>query len=223
MMSLFQRAIPLGIGLTMLVSLAGLFVPCEVRHSAPFGFRPTFDRQRGIAVSGGFISPNYPNLDRLDLDLRAYTREVRYDLTIHLRPDAPGAQDIRTVVLSVPGSRIWHIKTPMANPFLSVGFPPVTESSGRRYYVWIEPGPKHQDDVVTMWSIKSYSHVPAGDVLAAFLREAPGGRFAPIIRTALATLLICVVIGVGWLVGALAAAVRSLSRSAAGDAASRWH
>jgi hypothetical protein len=224
MTDLSRRAIPLGIGLVMLVSLVGLFIPCEVRHSAPFGFRPTFDRPRGIAVPGGFISPNYPNLDRLDLDIRAYSREDRYDLTIHLRPDAPGAPDVRTMVLSVPGHQIWHVKTPLANPFVSVRFPPISESSGRRYYVWIEPGPKHRDDVVTMWSIKSYSHVPVKDVLAAFLREAPGlGPYAPMLRTMLATLMLCMVIGVGWLLGALATMARPLPRTDDAEVAPRWH
>jgi len=220
---LSQRAVGVGIGLAILVSAVGLFLPCEVRHSAPFGFRPTFDRERGIAVAGGFISPNYPNLDRLDLDLRAYSREDRYDLTLHLRPDVPGAPDIRTIALNVPGRQIWHTKEPMANPFVSVRFAPVHDSSGRRYYAWIERGPKHRDDVVTMWSLKSYSHVHVKDVLVAFLSDRPAGPLSGVIRTALATLVIGYVIGVGWLLGALARVVPSDSRSDLRERPDGWH
>lgn len=164
--------LPLMVGLlaSMALAAASLGVPIDVRHSAPFGFRLSFDADRGIAVSGALVEPNYPRFDRVDLDLRAYNVDADYDLTVHIRPDAVDAPDVRTLPLPVAGARIRHDKPTFANPFVTLRFPPIADSAGRRYYVWVERGPRNRDDVVALWSVKSYSRVTGRDVLAAFLR-----------------------------------------------------
>jgi len=201
----------------LLLAAAGLLAPLDVRHSAPFGFSLTVDARRGIAVSGGFVEPNYPNFDRIDLDLRAYDVEADYDLTVHVRPDRPGAPDVRTLPLSVPGSRIRHDKPAFADPFVTLRFPPIERSAGQRYYVWVERGPRNRDDVVALWSIKSYSRVDGAAVLAAFLRGEPGDERPIAAQAILTVLLVAFVAAFGWLLAAVVAAVASALRAPPGD------
>lgn len=186
----------------ILVGLA-LLAPMEVRHSAPFGFALTLDRERGIAVRGGFVTPNYPGFNRVDLDLRAYHPEADYDLAVFVRPDRPGASDLRAVPLSLHGERIRHDKAVFADPFVTVRFPPIAESAGSRYYVRVEVGPRNRDDVVSLWSIKSYSGARGVDVLAAFLQTRSGERAIPPARAVLLGLLVLFAAAFGWLVAAV--------------------
>jgi hypothetical protein len=187
--------------LTALCLLVGaLLAPLEVRHSAPFGFWLTLDADRGIAVPGRTIVANYPNFDRVDLDIRAYAERERYDLTLYIRPAEPGAGPIRTVPLGLPGSQVDHRKGPFANPFTTVRFDPIADSAGKRYYVWLERGPAHQDDVVTLWSIKTYSSTDGRAVLGAFLAEAPGDGPRTLGRVGLGGLMLLFVLVTGWLV-----------------------
>lgn len=199
--------VPLMVGVLAALVLLGasVLIPTEVRHSAPFGFRLTFDADRGIAVSGGLVASNYPNFNRIDLDLRAYEVEADYDLTVHVRPDAAGAADVRTISLSIPGSRTRHDKPTFADPFTTLRFSPIADSVGQRYYVWIERGPRNRDDVVALWSIKSYSRVTGRDVLAAFLRPSGGELWGPATRALLAALLVGTVVLFGWLMTTLTA------------------
>ena len=205
MRPLAAAATAVGMIAAVVLAGAGLFAPIEVRHSAPFGFRLTFDAPRGIAVRGGVVIANYPNFNRLDLDLRAYRVDADYDLTVHVRPDRPGAGDVRTVALSLPGTRIRHDKPAFADPFVTVRFPPLPDSSGQRYYVWIEPGPRNRDDVVALWSIKSYSRSTGAQVLAAFLRNPPGDIAITLVQGVLVGLLLALVAAFGWVMAALTA------------------
>lgn len=191
------------VGALLLVGL-GLLAPIEVRHSAPFGFSQTLDRERGIAVRGGFVTPNYPGFNRIDLDLRAYALDADYDLTVHIRRDRPGAADLRSIPLSLTGESIWHDKPPFADPFRTVRFPPIDAAAGRRFYVRIESGPRNRDDVVALWSIKSYSRVRGAEVLAAFLQTRPGAAATPI-QAVLVLLLALFVALFGWLLAAVTA------------------
>jgi len=160
---------------TVLV-LGAMFVPIELRHSAPFGFNVTFDRERGIAVRGGVVSPNYDSFNRVDLDLRAYQPNTTYDLTLHVRRSHARGADLRTIPFRLSSSEIWHNKAAFDNPFHTVRFPPIVNSAGRDYYVWVERGPGNRDDVLAVWSIKSYSSGTGRDALMAFLNNPPGDR-----------------------------------------------
>lgn len=151
----------------------------EVRHSAAYGFSQTIDRSRSIAVPGGYVVANYPEFNRVDLDLRAYS-DAQFDLTIHIR-EVGAEHDARTLHLDVDGSTVFHRKGAFANPFTTVRFDPIPDSAGRTYYVWIERGPRNQEDVITLWSIKSYSRMDTAGVVAAMVRRADdawGGAFA---------------------------------------------
>ena len=176
-----------------LVLGATLVVPVDVRHSAPFGFRLTLDPDRAIAVTGATVTPNYPNFHRVDLDLRSYTPDERYDLTVYVQevplpatgeegegdaaPEpvpAPAPGPSRTVRLGLDHEDIAAEKGAFADPFVSVRFDPIEESSGRAYYVWVDSGASNDDAVLTVWSVKSYSRVAGYTVLAAFLADPPG-------------------------------------------------
>lgn len=210
-----RHAVPLIVGgLSALILVgAGLWLPIEVRHSAPFGFSLTLDASRGLAVRGGIVVANYPNFNRVDLDLRAYDIQARYDLTIHIRPDAPGAADMRTVRVSIAGDQIRHDKSSFAAPFVTVRFPPIADSSGQRYYVWVDPGPRNRDEVVTIWSIKSFSEARGMNVLAAFLRGSPGEIRPVAVIAALLAVLFGLVLTVGWLMSAVTASIQRQSAS----------
>lgn len=159
----------IGIGTFCALLGAALFWRVEVRHSSPYGFSKTIDFDRGIAVPGGYVTANYPNFDRVDLDLRAYDDAATYDLTVHIRPAKAGATDVRVIDLDLPGSKIFHRKPAFGNPFLTVRFPAIANSQGQTYYVWLERGARNRENVVTVWSIKSYSTVPARTVARATL------------------------------------------------------
>ncbi len=194
-------------GLVAATALAGavLLWPLELRHSAPFGFRLTFDRERGIAVRGGFVTATYDDFHRVDLDLRAYNRRASYDLTVHVRPDEPGASDVRTVTIGHAAERIWHVKSTFSAPFVTVRFPPISDSAGRRYYVWVEPGPRNRNDVVALWSIKSYSRATGRVALGALLADPPGDWAARSLRGGIAATLVLLVAVFGWLMAAVVA------------------
>ncbi|HEV2108306.1 MAG TPA: hypothetical protein VGR16_08595 [Thermomicrobiales bacterium] len=181
-----------------LLALA-LAMPVEVRHSAPFGFRQTLDRTRGIAVDGIAIESNYPNFNRVDLDLRAYTEEEQYDLTVTIRPVQEGAEPIRTVHINRPFDAIRVEKGALANPFTTVRFEPIADSEGKAYYVWVELGPRNDDAVVALWSVKSYSRVRGAEVLAALAEGLPGGANLPA-RLALGGAMLVFVVAAGVLI-----------------------
>ncbi len=185
--------------------IGALAVPFEARNSAPFGFNLTLDAERGIAVTGRQVVPNYPNFNRVDLDLRSYTASGSYDLTVYIRPDEPDAAPIRTIPLTVPASQIYHRKAPFGTPFTTVRFPPIADAAGQPYYLWVERGMRNRDDVVTVWSIKTYSRVTGRAVLEALLNH-PVGEAAPAaVRAALAILLLGFVVVSGWLMAGLTA------------------
>ena len=170
----WRRFVAVGAAATLVaVAVAAAFWPVEVRHSAPFGFSLTFDARRAIAVRGGYVTANYDDFNRLDLDLRSYTAGERFDLTVHVRPAGPDAPDVRTITLAVDASEIWHQKSVFGDPFVTVRFDPIPDSSGTRYFVWVEAGPRNRDAIWTLWSIKSYSRVPAREVLAALVDAPP--------------------------------------------------
>ncbi len=203
--------LPLGVGVVgaLLLAAAALLLPFDVRNSATAGYNPTLDPKRGIAVTGRRIAINYPNLHRIDLDLRAYTRAPRYDLRIHIRRAAPGASDVRVIPLGVAGDDIWHEKGDFADPFTKLHFEPIVDSAGKRYEVWVERGPRNRDDIVTIWSIKTYSRVTGRDVLGALLDNPPGTAAAGFVRVVLIVLLVGVVGAFGWLLGGVVALVIS--------------
>ncbi len=162
------------VGVAILVAAVVVtLVPISVRHNAPLGVSRTIDSGRGIAVRGGFVAPNYDGFDRIDLDFRAYSDEPFYDLTVHVRPAGPDQPDVRTIALRLPRSDVWHAKGAFANPYVAVEFPEIEDSAGKRYYVWVESGPRNRDDIWTLWRIKSYSSVPAWDVVKAWVASPP--------------------------------------------------
>lgn len=196
-----SRLLPWLVGLAGALLLAGgaLFVPFEVRNSAAAGYTQTLDPERGISVGGARVPVNYPNLGRIDLDLRAYTRPSRFDITLHVRSAEPGAADVRVVPVSVTGEEVWHDKGAYADPFTRVEFEPIADSAGRRYDIWIETGPRNRDDILALWSIKTYSRVTGREVLAAFLDFAPGTGAPDVSRGILVGLLLALVVAFGWL------------------------
>lgn len=194
-----------GVVAATVLLIGALAVPFEARNSAPFGFNLTLDAERGIAVPGRRVVPNYPNFNRVDLDLRSYTVGDSYDLTLYIRPDKPDATPIRTIPLTVPVSQIYHRKAPFGIPFTTVRFPPIVDSAGQPYYLWVERGVRNRDDVVTVWSFKTYSRVTGRVVLGALL-DHPVGTAAPTaVRAALAILLLGFVAAFGWLMAGLTA------------------
>jgi hypothetical protein len=209
-----RLAFIVGLLTALVLTAASLFIPVEVRHSAPFGFSQTLDARRGIAVNGGRITANYPNFNRIDLDLRAYTWPDAFDLTVHVRPDVAGAADVRTIPLGISPSRIPDQKATFDDPFVTIRFDPIADSAGKRYYVWIETGPRNREDILALWSIKSYSRVEGRDVIEAMLAEAPGQAAPALTRVALIVLMLLLVGTVGWLVAVLALpSARSIRRN----------
>jgi hypothetical protein len=199
-----QRPIVAAVFLLTLGLIAGaLNRPVEVRNSAPYGFNQTLDPDRLIAVRGGYVVPNYDDFSRLDLDLRAYVRQERYDLTIHVRPAVPDAADVRTVALSISTETIWHAKPQLGNDFITVRFPPIADSAGQRFYVWVEAGPRNRDSIWTLWSIKSYSRATGYTVLRAWLDAPPEPLGDGPGRVALVLLLVVLAVATAWLVAAL--------------------
>lgn len=188
---------------TIALLAIGTFWRFDIRHSAPFGFSKTIDFDRLIAVSGGYVAPNYNGFNRVDLDLRAYDAGAVYDLTVHIRPAEPGALDIRTIAADLPSTRIFNSKSTWTNPYITIRFPPIADSAGKNYYVWVEPGIRNRDQVVALWSIKSYSRARAWTVLAAFVRDVPGGNLKLIVKYALVLGLAAFAGVIGWLLLAI--------------------
>lgn len=220
----WARVLSLGAGIfgAALLVAAGTVWRVEVRHSAPYGFSKTIDFDRLIAVRGGYVTANYDGFNRLDFDLRAYAPGASYDLTIHIRPIAPGAADVRTIQLDLPASRIPAGKGTFENPFVTVRFPEIDNSAGQTYYVWVEPGIRNRDEVVALWSIKSYSRVPARQVVSAFVNEAPGGSARGIVRVALILLIGGLVFSTGWFLSRVVAAAIPVSGEL-NERLMRWH
>ena len=185
------------------ICLAILFVPFSVRHNAPLGVSRTIDSGRGIAVRGGYVTPNYDEFDRLDLDIRAYELDTSYDFVVHVRPSGPDAPDVRTVALSLDRDEVWHEKGAFRNPYVSVRFPAISDAAGERFYVWVEAGPRNRDDIWTLWRIKSYSTVPVWQVVRAWIESAPPplGKWPG--GAAIALLLIGALGCLAWLLAAL--------------------
>lgn len=202
--------------------VVGLMIPLDIRHSAPYGFSQTVDLDRQIAVNGGYVTVNYPNFNRVDLDLRAYSPGAVYDLTVHIRPAVSGAEDVRTIRLNKMADEIFHQKQTFDNPFTTLRFPPILDSVGQTYYVWVERGPRNRDDVIAVWSIKSYSHVPGRAVLSAFMREPPGGNAAWIVQGAIGLALLVFIAGVGVIVSVLTRLVYRPEGSAREPHLRRW-
>ncbi|MBA3528328.1 MAG: hypothetical protein H0T91_03265 [Propionibacteriaceae bacterium] len=168
------------IGFAAIVAIALLLgLPVSIRHNAPLGVSRTIDSGRGIAVRGGYVTPNYDGFDRLNVDLRVYDDEPFYDFTVHVRPAGPDVPDVRTIALRVSRNQVWHEKGAFSNAYLAVRFPEIADSAGQRFYVWIEGGPRNRDDIWTLWRIKSYSTVPAWEVVKAWVETppAPLGRW----------------------------------------------
>jgi hypothetical protein len=197
--------LPRTVGLTavLLVIVVGLLIPLEIRHSARFGFSQTVDFDREIAVTGGYVTANYGNFNRVDLDLRAYMPGVDYDLTVHIRPAIAGANDVRVLHMQFPADKIFHQKGAFGDPFVQLDFDPIRDSEGQTYYVWVERGPRNLDDVINVWSIKSYSRERGATVIAAFLRNPPGKGAAWFMRVLLGIALVGFLFTVGWLVSAM--------------------
>lgn len=219
-----RHLLPWAVGLLAAVLLlaAGTIWRVDVRHSAPYGFSKTIDFRRLIAVRGGYVSPNYDDFDRLDVDLRAYSPGALFDLAIHIRPAVPGAADVRVLHLDLPASRIDNRKGYFADPFITLRFAPIADSAGKTYYVWVEPGIRNRDQVVALWSIKSYSRVPAWRVISAFVDEAPGGAHRGLVRLALILLYAALVISSGWLLSQMVAASTPVP-SGLNERLMQWH
>jgi hypothetical protein len=196
-------AVASGVAVALGLVAAGVFWHPEVRHSAPYGFSKTIDFNRLISVRGGYVTANFDDFNRLDLDLRAYTPGATYDVTIHIRPAVPGAEDVRTIQLDLPAERIYHRKRAFADPFITIAFPPIADSAGKTYYVYVEDGIRNRDDVLALWSIKSYSRQSAWRVLSSFVDEAPHGPARAVVRLALILLMIALVFSAAWLLSAL--------------------
>jgi hypothetical protein len=203
-----------GITAVLLVAIVALVVPLEIRHSARFGFSETVDFDRSIAVTGGYVTSNYGNFNRVDLDLRAYTPGTTFDLTVHIRPAYADAKDVRVLHIQVPADEIFHQKEVFGNPFIRLEFAPIEDSEDQTYYVWVERGPRNLDDIINLWSIKSYSRERGSAVLAAFLRNPPGQGAAWFMRIVIGIATFGFLFAVGWLVSALTkAAMNALART----------
>ncbi len=200
-----------GLALLAILVIAALVVPISVRHSAPFGSVQTVDFDRGIAVLGGEVRPNYPDFDRVGLDLRAYSVAMpddRYDFVLTVQSlDRP--EVVRRVDFSVPEDRIASSRSAFSNNYLPVAFDRIPDSTGERFYVSLERGPRNADDVVTLWGIQSFSTVTAANVLSA---AAHGYRigFAPATDRAILVLLMALSLaGIGVMTAATLAASRT--------------
>lgn len=232
-MMMFTSAgrLPLIAGIVALAALlvGGLFVPFEARNSVPYGINLTVDftRHPPISVSGRTVVPNYDGFNRIDLDLRAYQHAASYDLLVHIRPDTPGAADIVTIPLDVKGEQIPDTKQTFANPFVTLRFPPISDSAGKHFYVWIEPGIRNRDNVVALWSIKSYSRVTGHDVIRAFLDHLATKRVDNLLRAAMIVLLAAFVLAFGWLMAATTALavshVRAKTPPGVASGGRRWY
>jgi hypothetical protein len=128
---------------------------------------------------------------------------------------------VRTIPLQVTAEEIWHQKPTFADAFVTVRFPPIADSAGKRYYVWIDPGPRNRDEVVTLWSIKSYSRGTGADAVAAFLSDPPGNGGERWARIGLVVVMAGVVVAFGVLMAALVGFVLPADGSRPGGLADR--
>lgn len=189
-------------GLLIAVTLL-LSVPFDVRHNAPLGASQTLDKRRLIAVRGGYVTPNYDDFDRVDLDIRAYSQDPFYDLTLHVKPAGPDQPDVRTVRMQLPLDEVWYAKGAFGDPYVTVRFPAIAHSAGKQFYVWVEAGPRNRDDVWTLWQIKSYSHVTGRTVLWAWIRHPPDPLGSAVGGAAVLLLMVGTVAAIWWLFVAL--------------------
>ena len=200
-----------GLAAMAIMVIAVLVVPINVRHAAPFGSVQTVDFNRSIAVLGGEVRPNYPDFDRVGLDLRAYSDPVpgdRYDFVLTVQ-SLDRSEVLRQVAFSVPRSRISASRSAFADNYVPVAFDRIPDSAGQTFYVSIERGPRNADDVVTLWGIQSFSTVTAADVLSA---AASGYRigFAPATdRSILFLLMALTLVGTGFVTATTLAASRA--------------
>lgn len=180
-----------------------LIVPIELRHTAPFGFQQTLDRSRGIAVNGITVTSNYPDFNRVDLDLRAYTPGTNYDFTVLIRPETDKAEPVRVVRIARSYDNIAVDKAALADPFTTVRFDPIEESKGQAYYVSIDRGPRNEDDIVALWSVKSYSRLTGTAALTALVVGVPGDLPHWLTWTILSGFMLLFVLALGALMLAL--------------------
>lgn len=145
----------------------------SVRNSAPFGAVKTIDPSRGIAVLSGTVTPNYDNFDAVGLDLRAYghlDQIGRIDLILSIQ-DASDGSNVRRVAFSVPADQIPATRSAFSSIQTVVHFGAINASAGHAYAVWLERGPRNEDDIVTLWGIQSFSEVSPADVLDAAIND----------------------------------------------------
>ena len=210
--SLIGLVVTLAAGFVLLA--VAYTVPLSVRNGAPFGGEQTIDYQRGIAVPGAEVTPNYDGFDRLGLDLRAYGGPIpgdRYDFIVSVR-NIEADQLVRSVAISVDADRIPAGKPPFQDILTDVWFDPIPDSAGVAFYVDVERGPRNVDDVVALWGIQSYSSLTAVDVMEDAIGAYDLGYSARTTSLVLVTLALLSVSGASATVGAIAAAVVAAHR-----------
>ena len=176
-----------------------------VRNSAPFGAVKTIDPSRGIAVLSGTVTPNYDNFDAVGLDLRAYGHldqigQIDFILSVQ---DARDGSNVRRVAFSVPADHIPATKSAFSSIQTTVHFGAINASAGHAYSVWLERGPRNEDDIVTLWGIQSFSEVSPIDVLDAAINDY--GISDDPARTAflMRTLIVAVIVLIGVVVAGM--------------------
>lgn len=202
-MSRFTAAVVVALTCVDVLLAVALIVPVELRHTAPFGFRQTLDRSRGMAVDGITVTSNYPDFNRVDLDLRAYTPAKKYDFTVVIRPETEDAEPVRIVRITRSYNDIAVDKAALADPFTTVRFDPIEESEGQAYYVSVDGGPRNDDDIVALWSVKSYSRLTGTAALTALVNGVPGDLPHWLVWTILSGFMVLFVLAVGALLLAL--------------------
>lgn len=156
-----------GLAFLSLTAVAAVAIRVDVRHAAPFGSVQTVDFDRGLAVLGGEVTPNYPDFSRIDLDLRAYGDRIpddRFDFVLSVR-SVTDRRVVRRVAFSVDSTRIDADRSAFAPLSATVRFAPIVDSAGTTYQVLVERGPRNGDDVVTLWGIRTYSALRPVDLL----------------------------------------------------------
>lgn len=164
-----------GSAAVILLAWIATAAPFDFRHGAAYGFSKTIDFDRSLAVRGGYVVSDYPDFARVDLDLRSYSPDARYDLAVHIRSADLGTPDVRTVLLDVGGDRVPSAKGSFTDPFVAVRFPPIRNSAGRVYYVWVDSGPRNRDDVIALWSVKSFSRMTPATMVQVLLKGTGNG------------------------------------------------
>ncbi|HEV2527767.1 MAG TPA: hypothetical protein VGT61_04850 [Thermomicrobiales bacterium] len=203
----------IGLVVTLAVSLlliaGALLVPLSVRNGAPFGNQQTVDFERGIAVLGAEITPNYDGMDRLGLDLRAYSDAVpgdQYDFIVSIR-DIDADRIVRSVAISVDVAQIPASKPPFHDVLTDVRFDPIPDSAGVAYYVDVERGPRNADDVVALWGVQAYSSLTAADVMEDAIASYDLGYPSRTTALLLVVLTLLSITGAGAVIGTTTAAL----------------